>query len=988
MAADQDNSVSTFISSLAFNIVVAAAILVVFCVLRPRFKRVYAPRTYAVSKEKRSPPIGAGVLAWVTAVLRLREDKIIERVGLDTYMFLRYMRSMFVIFTVLSFLSLVTILPVNILGDVGATKMARLTIANVSPDSKRLWVHIVFFMVFVGWVMRNIFLELKVYSRLRVWWLTHPSHAAKVGASTIMVSTLPQSLADSDDRIRSTFDVFPGGVRQVVANRDCSELQDIVDERDALAAKLEGLLTAHAAKCEKARKKADAKGREYKAPKRPQLRESRIPFKGPKLDAFEFLATKIGELNQQIAERSQDPGSFERKASAFVLFRKQIAAHMARQVVLDYRPFSMNMVSLDINPDDVIWGNLNLNPYDRRVRSYISLAVTIGLVIAWSLLTAALTALVSVENLKKLPGLEKMTDNPFLGLFTGIIPAAVLAAVMALLPIILRLLLRLEGTPRKSEIDLRLLHRFFFFQVWNVYLITIFTTSILSIGTSAFKDPSTIINLIPEKVPESATPILTYILLLAFTGAAKEILQVVRLLMRYIMPLLFAKTPRKICSAETPAEFDWGTTIPTHSLIFLMGFSYSFIAPLVNCFAAVYFGLFYLVYRYQFLYVYNDANWATGGLSFPKSIKQTMVGVYIAEVYMLLMMVAKLLKVAKDHSVNADVILRVVFPALILLLTIFAHRYINDAYMPIINYLPVRAAAEIERNPKLATMFPDVSSSNSTDLDGGSAGRAASQEERARQLVYATYESLVPRTVIDFVLRKMPHLLHPRRADASPASEPGSAFGDEEKQKQKQKAPAIAIQDSGSVPMPVAHHYDAAGAELVPPGKRVSGNTDILSINSQARPPAGAVYPPATAGSDPPGLADADAPSVHSLSSATGLRQRQQGAAARSAAAEADRTRRYSMVDTGPLATAGSNELAEAFSNPALRAKAATTLWAPLDNFGLCRALHADVRRWGAGTVSVTSDGTWIDDKGHVRADVEFDPDSATPPPPPPPDAE
>ncbi|KAJ2808308.1 phosphate metabolism protein 7, partial [Coemansia guatemalensis] len=45
-----DNSVSTFVSSLAFNIIVAAVIFIAFCILRPRFKRVYAPRTYAVSK--------------------------------------------------------------------------------------------------------------------------------------------------------------------------------------------------------------------------------------------------------------------------------------------------------------------------------------------------------------------------------------------------------------------------------------------------------------------------------------------------------------------------------------------------------------------------------------------------------------------------------------------------------------------------------------------------------------------------------------------------------------------------------------------------------------------------------------------------------------------------------------------------------------------------------------------------------------------------
>ncbi|KAJ2367668.1 phosphate metabolism protein 7, partial [Coemansia sp. RSA 2611] len=601
-------------------------------------------------------------------------------------MFLRLMRTMFVIFLVLSILSLITILPANLTGDGNATGLSRLTMGNVKADSNNLWVHIVFFMVFVAWVMHTIFGELKVYTRLRIWWLTNPTHASKVGASTVLVSTLPTPLIENEGKLSSMFDMFPGGVRQVIVNRNCSKLEKIVSERNDFVGKLEKALTTYAVKCEKAHAKSVKKGVAYVAPKQPMTRASNIPFKGPKLDAFEFYSTQIASRNQSICEMSGDKEQYKRQSSAFVLFRKQLAAHMAAQTVLDYKPFSMSSVSLDINPDDIIWSNLNMNPYDRRIRGYISLAATIGLVIVWTILTAALVSLVSIENLKKIPALSDMSDSKWFGLFSGIVPAVLLAVLMALLPMILRLLLRLEGTTRVSEVNLRLLHRFYFFQVWNIYLVTIFSTALLTILTETASNPAKILELIPTEVPKSATPILVYVLLLAFTGAAKEILQISRLVLRYVLPLLFAKTPRAIVNAEKPAEFDWGVSIPVHSLIFLMGFSYSFISPLVNCFVAAYFGLFYLVYRYQFLYVYNDANWVTGGLSFPKAIQQIMVGVYISEVYILLMMVAKL--VAAD-GVNANGILRVIFTGLTLLLTIFAHSYINDAYLPIINYLPV-----------------------------------------------------------------------------------------------------------------------------------------------------------------------------------------------------------------------------------------------------------------------------------------------------------
>ncbi|KAJ2661810.1 phosphate metabolism protein 7 [Coemansia sp. RSA 1200] len=1005
MADDSENDtgggVSTFVSSLTFNVVVAAVIFIVFTILRPRFKRVYAPRTYAVGKERRSEPISDRILSWIPMVLSVPDDKIIERVGLDTYMFLRYMRSMFVMFVVLSLLSVVTILPVNITGNGGAKGMAVLTMGNVDPASKKLWVHIVFFMVFVAWVLWNIFGEFKVYTRLRIWWLTNPRHANKVGASSIMVSTLPPTLIEDDSRISSMFNMFPGGVRQVIVNRNCSELQDIVEERDALAKSLEKALTSHAVNCEKTFNKAAKKGATFKEPKRPTMRASKIPFKGPKLDAIEYLSKEIAKLNKQIAEAGAEEAKYKRQSTAFVFFNKQIAAHMAAQTVLDYKPFSMNSVSLDIRSDDIIWSNLNLNPYDRRIRGYLSLAATIGLVITWTLLTAALSALVSVEKLSTLPGMKDLSKSKFFGIFTGIIPSAVLAIVMALLPIILRLLLRLEGTPRRSEIDMRLLNRFFFFQVWNVYLVTIFTSSILSIAGSAFNDPSIILDQIQQQVPSSATPILTYVLLLAFTGAAKEILQVVRLALRYVLPLLFAKTPRAICSAETPATFDWATSIPMHSLIFLMGFSYSFIAPIVNCFVAVYFGLFYLVYRYQFLYVYNDSNWASGGLSFPVSIKQTLVGVYISEIYMLLMMVAKL---AKNPNIDGNAVLRVIFPALVLLLTIGAHIYINDAYMPIINYLPARGAFEIEENPKIATTCPDFTGDgelNGPTLMDSSTGTTPENEIRKR--IYAVYGSLVPKRVIDFVLNKIPSLLHPNKRSPKGDSTTEDLVSEEQASGELKPGTdsaaaaadgndkdASTVDDGLSLPMPVPHHYsEMTGSkgnfEEIISAKRVSGNTNILSIDSAAQPPSNIAGPAASptkqerrdsrfvGGLAPVGTTG---PSIHSYDSKTELRQRRTHPAQPTAAR---RKSRYDMDGTDDMLGTGGGasnaSLAEAFLNPALRAKPTCNIWVPLDNHGICAEVYDSVRSLGDGTIRIINRETWINEKAKVKVNVEFDPD-------------
>ncbi|KAJ1948657.1 phosphate metabolism protein 7, partial [Linderina macrospora] len=888
------------------------------------------------------------------------DDKVIERVGLDSYMFLRSIRAMFFMFSVLSFLSVVTILPVNITAGGDAKGLGVLSIGNVPKQSSKLWVHIVFFGVFVIWVMWTIFGELKVYTRLRAWWLMRPEHTSTVGASTILVSTLPETMLENDARIKQTFNMFPGGVRQVFVNRNVEDLSEAVAKRDKYANKLEGLLTKYAVQCEKAHKLVEKKGGEYKEPKRPMMRESSVPFKGPKIDAIHFYSTQIAELNLTIADLQKDVSQFKKQSSAFVLFNKQIAAHLAAQSVLDYKPFSMDNVSFDVNPDDIIWSNLNMNPYDRQIRSYMSFAITIGLTIAWTILTGFVTSMVSIDNLRGYEPFKNIPDSKWLSLFQGFVPSIVVAVLMSLLPRILRLLLKLEGTRTMSEINLRLLHRFYFFQVWNVYFVTIFVTGILEIVRQVAKNPDKIVERISTDVPNSATAIITYVLLLAFSGAAKELLQGVSLALRYVLPMILAKTPRSISDAEKPSEFDWGTTIPTHSLIFLMGFSYCFIAPIVNCFVAVYFGLFFIVYRYQFLYVYNDATWVTGGLSFPKFIQQLMVGVYISEVYMLLMMVAK---IDTEHNA-AESILRIVFAALILACTLVAHQYIKNAYMPIITYLPIRRAAEVEENPKLALKFPDVYADASASLDTLDSSSPAAAESRRRRHIYAIFGTLIPIPLINYIIRKVPSLLPSPITNALPhTSKSGAEEEASAEHNHPTEKPAIilspdkpALAKNAPFTMPEPHHYSGAADE-----KRASESSNIFSIDSGAAPVAPAVVP----------IDENQLEIYHSAisdHSATGLRQRRPA----SHLSSANDRRRSMMADNRIQADVDENVLSEAFSNPSLLAKSTCVLWVPMDNNSRCKDLYEEVLRDGNGTIQIVTDSTWITEKCHVKADVEF----------------
>lgn len=138
-----------------------------------------------------------------------------------------------------------------------------------------------------------------------------------------------------------------------------------------------------------------------------------LPLVGKKVDAIDWAREEIAvtaeELRKKRRELARDvsrgyklsPHIDEHKPdklkpdshteqiypplnSAFVLFNQQIAAHLAAQSLTHHAPYRMSEKQVGVVPEDVIWSNLNMNPYEAKVRTALSWAATIGLVILWS----------------------------------------------------------------------------------------------------------------------------------------------------------------------------------------------------------------------------------------------------------------------------------------------------------------------------------------------------------------------------------------------------------------------------------------------------------------------------------------------------------------------------------------------------------------------------------------------------------------------------
>ena len=69
---------------------------------------------------------------------------------------------------------------------------------------------------------------------------------------------------------------------------------------------------------------------------------------------------------------------YPRMNSAFLQFNHQLGAHLAAQSLAHREPYRMMSKYTDVAPEDIIWSNLNLNPYEAKIRLAISYPATAG----------------------------------------------------------------------------------------------------------------------------------------------------------------------------------------------------------------------------------------------------------------------------------------------------------------------------------------------------------------------------------------------------------------------------------------------------------------------------------------------------------------------------------------------------------------------------------------------------------------------------------
>jgi len=257
---------------------------------------------------------------------------------------------------------------------------------------------------------------------------------------------------------------------------------------------------------------------------------------------------------------------------------------------------------------------------------------------------------------------------------------------MMVLPIILRLLAQFEGIPKRTGVELSLMSRFFIFQVVHSFLIVTISSGIIAALPGLLNNPGQFPSLLAQNLPLASTFFLTYILLQALSGTAGGFLQLVTLVLHYVKLYILGSTPRSIYRLKYGAQtVTWGTLFPSITLLVVIGLGYSIIAPIMNGLIFVTFLLFYMLYKYLFLWVMEQPMSSdTGGLFFPKAIHHIFIGLYVEQVCL-----AALFILARNERGKPSALAEGAFMIVLIVFTVIFHLMIYDSYGPLLSSLPL-----------------------------------------------------------------------------------------------------------------------------------------------------------------------------------------------------------------------------------------------------------------------------------------------------------
>lgn len=636
-AALQTNA---FWASLGIYIPLTIALAVAFSFIRPRHRLVYAPKTKHADEKHAPPPMGNGVLSWIGPVSKAKENVLMEKIGMDAVVFLRFTRMLRNMFIALGLIGLCIMIPVNVTQGAEFLKSGGSGFAVMTPlfiFGGGLWAQVV-----VAWatnIIVSYFLwhNYRRIHQLRRKYLETSDYQTSLHARTLLVRDVPKALRNDDGIVRITDEINPTGVSpKVTVGRNVRLLPDLLEEHEESVRKLESVLAKY------------LKNPDRLPPNRPTMKAP-TKFRGQsvngKVDAIDYLTDRIRELEAQIVDLREHLDTRVPEAYGFASWEQISQAH---SVAFAARSKKLQGANIDLapRPNDIIWKNVSLSKGSRKSKKFGNAIWISVLTVLWIPLNVAIAVFLSnLSNLGSVwPAFNAQLQAHSTGwaFVQGIAAPALTSLVYLLLPIIFRRLQIRAGDFTKTEREHHVLRNLYgFFIVNNLVLFSIFSAVWQYISAviknnregadawDALREGKFFLTMTTSLCQIS--PFWLSFIIQRNLGAAIDLAQLWKLFVTWYERKFMAPTPRQNIEWTAPQPFDYASYYNYFLFYATVALCFSTLQPIILLLTALYFAVDAVLKKYLLMYVFITKT-ESGGMSWRVLFNRIVFAVMLSDV--------------------------------------------------------------------------------------------------------------------------------------------------------------------------------------------------------------------------------------------------------------------------------------------------------------------------------------------------------------------
>lgn len=636
----ESQTAGIYINVVVGSITITLCLLVFECI-RHRFPSIYDTRRllnarrhpvdYYNNRIYTPPPPSSSYFGWIRSAIVLDLDSVAKTHGLDTALFLRFLRTMSLFFLILLIPSAILV-PVYYTGrnkslpedhSAHTVGIQRLSLSNVSSDDHwRFWVTLAIDNLVVILTLALINHEFNTYVGYRVRYRAskNPSNY------TILVQDIPPHAAGSTAVRHYWNRVFPS---QIARSYYVFNSESIVSEKKKF--------------WDEVSKKERAEWEYAHTGKRPTFKPGPLScFKrrSTPVDSIEYHAqrqmyhaNKINEYQNDVEHKRVKP-----TRTAFVVFKsRRIAASAAQTSFAEHA--GEWTVSWAPEPNAVNWSALGIPGYQSLFRNAITIFGSVAFTLLWVI---PVSAIMGLTNLTVLSNVEINGNKPFhfleglrdwsptlIGVLESYLPALVLSTFLSYVPSFLRFFVSFSRVPSLAVMDRRVRDWYFNFVVFSNFLFVLASGSLLNRLPEIIDQPKLLASFLASSAPRQGAFMANFVLLKGLSETPREILQISRLFVRKFLLIFVARTKRQQNRANVGnTNFLYYYYYAMSQLIVLIGLVYSTISPYIIPACLAYFLVMYIVWKYNLCYSFYN-KYSSGGDFYGGALYGVWTGLFL-----------------------------------------------------------------------------------------------------------------------------------------------------------------------------------------------------------------------------------------------------------------------------------------------------------------------------------------------------------------------